>query len=230
MWRLAQSASTKLVTRAARAALGPRGLTQRGRSRSWLDDHGWWVVVVEFESFAFEQGSGLAVFADFLWHDRDHLAHSVGGRVGREGRVLEQHGGDLAYPFEDEQRFERRAHELAARAAAEIDAWRLAFPDLASWSAHLSDTADGEGLWRQFDAGICAALVGQRNAAIHWLGRAAQSSSASDAPGWEAAAHRDARHLTALLADDEARFREEVERRARRTRARLHLPAQALSV
>jgi hypothetical protein len=143
--------------------------------------------------------------------------------------VLDQHGGDLAYPFEDEQQFGRRADALAARAAAEIDAWRLAFPDLASWSAHLSTTADGGGLWRQFDAGICAALVGRRDAAIHWLGRAAESSSASDAPEWEAAAHRDARHLAALLAEDAARFRQEVERRARRMRERLHLPARALS-
>ena len=27
--------------------LGPLGLRQKGRSRVWLDDHGWWLIAVE---------------------------------------------------------------------------------------------------------------------------------------------------------------------------------------
>src|SRR5690242_5082457 len=37
-----ESEATKAVGRAAREVLRPLGLVQKGRSRTWLDDHGWW--------------------------------------------------------------------------------------------------------------------------------------------------------------------------------------------
>jgi hypothetical protein len=43
--------------------LTPLGLTQRGRSRLWLDDHGWWLIVVEFQPSAWSRGSHLNVSA-----------------------------------------------------------------------------------------------------------------------------------------------------------------------
>ncbi|MDG5809477.1 hypothetical protein P9869_44140 [Streptomyces ossamyceticus] len=38
----------RIITSAARESLKPLGLAQRGRSRLWIDDHGWWLGVVEF--------------------------------------------------------------------------------------------------------------------------------------------------------------------------------------
>jgi hypothetical protein len=39
----------RLVAQAAKEVLSPLGLTQKGRSRVWLDDHAWWLGVVEFQ-------------------------------------------------------------------------------------------------------------------------------------------------------------------------------------
>ncbi|WP_327170127.1 hypothetical protein OG471_00630 [Streptomyces sp. NBC_01336] len=38
----------RIITSAARESLKPLGLTRRGRSRLWIDDHRWWLGVVEF--------------------------------------------------------------------------------------------------------------------------------------------------------------------------------------
>lgn len=66
----------RIVTSAARESLEPLGLARRGRSRLWVDDHGWWLGVVEFTPPR-TAGSGLHVGAMWLWHDVDHLAFHV---------------------------------------------------------------------------------------------------------------------------------------------------------
>ena len=156
---MAQSAATKLINRAARERLKALGLTQKGQSRLWLDDHGWWVIGVVFETFAHVQGSQLVVLADFMWHRRDYVAYAVGGPV------RDQDDRELACRFEDEETFERCAAMLADRAVAEVAALRSQFPSLQAWADHLDHVA-GEDSWRQFDAAMAAALTGdeQRDA------------------------------------------------------------------
>jgi hypothetical protein len=58
------SAPSRLLNAAAREVLKPIGLIQRWKSRTWIDDHGCWLIVVNFESSAFSKGSYLAVSAD----------------------------------------------------------------------------------------------------------------------------------------------------------------------
>lgn len=66
----------RIITSAARESLKSLGLARRGRSRLWIDDHGWWLGVVEFTPPR-TAGSGLHVGAMWLWHDVDHLAFHV---------------------------------------------------------------------------------------------------------------------------------------------------------
>jgi hypothetical protein len=226
---VAQSAATKLVNRAARQHLRPLGLQQRGRSRLWLDDHGWWVVAVDFESSAYAQGSRLAVFADFMWHGRDYLAYAVGGRVRERGRLLDQDGRELSCDFDgDEETFERCAALLAERAAAEVAAWREGFPTLERW-AHYLDRTTNSDLWRQYDAAMAAALTGDAKRARRWFGRVLKHRSDPDlfddpSEDWVVQAQRDAQALRQLLDDPEA-FVSLAEQRARSMREHLGLPA-----
>ncbi len=67
---------------AARAALLPLGLIQRGRSRVWLDDRGWFLIVVEFQPSSWSKGSYLNVAAMWLWRDKDYLSFDYGGPDG----------------------------------------------------------------------------------------------------------------------------------------------------
>jgi len=59
------------IAKAARAALGSIGCVRRGRSRTWLDDRGWWVGVIEFQPSSWSKGSYLNVGASFLWAAED---------------------------------------------------------------------------------------------------------------------------------------------------------------
>jgi hypothetical protein len=209
---VAQSAATKLINRAARERLKPLGLTQKGQSRLWLDDHGWWVLGVDFESFAYAQGARLVVFADFMWHGRDYVAYSVGGRVTADGR-------ELACRFEDEDTFAGCAAMLAERAVVEITSLRAEFPSLRSWADHLDGTA-GNDFWLQFDAGTAAGLTGDADRARRWLARVIGTDDDRD---WAVTARREAQALSDL-AGDTGEFTASVRERARAMRGNLGLP------
>jgi hypothetical protein len=44
-----QHPHTKLINAAARDVLRPMGIVQKGRSRLWYDNHGWWAGLIEFQ-------------------------------------------------------------------------------------------------------------------------------------------------------------------------------------
>jgi hypothetical protein len=66
------SFASRLLVAAARARLQPLGLRRFGRSRQWIDDHDWWLCVIDFSASQWSQGSGLTVGAMWLWQDVDH--------------------------------------------------------------------------------------------------------------------------------------------------------------
>lgn len=72
----------RLIVEQARAALGPLGLTQRGRSRSWIQDHGFWVVLVEFQSHKWDPGTFLNVGVCWLWRPKEYYTFDYGHRIG----------------------------------------------------------------------------------------------------------------------------------------------------
>ncbi|MFD9127049.1 hypothetical protein [Kitasatospora sp. NPDC059571] len=131
----------RIITSAARESLKPLGLAQRGRSRLWIDDHGWWLGVVEFTP-PWTAGSGLHVGAMWLWHDVDQLAFHVDAvRVGSE-------------LFRTEDQFTPLALELSRQTAANVTALSERFQSLPNVARYLTSRPVRQGfLWDGFDAG-----------------------------------------------------------------------------
>src|SRR5690349_3307368 len=88
--RMPTHPANAILTRAAREVLRPMGLVQKGRSRVWLDDHGWWVIVVEFQPSGFGVASYLNVGICWLWDfSKDHWHFDVGNRIPGAGASFE---------------------------------------------------------------------------------------------------------------------------------------------
>ncbi len=103
---------TTILNRAAREAFRPLGLVQRGRSRTWLADHGCWLIIVELQPSGWGKGSYLNVGAMWLTYPYSHLAFHDGYR---------QHDFE---PFRGSGQFEEAAAALCATAAARVAAFR----------------------------------------------------------------------------------------------------------
>jgi uncharacterized protein DUF4304 len=141
----------KVLAEAARQTLRPLGLRRKGRSRTWLDDHDWWLLVVEFQPSSWSRGSYLNVGPMWLWFPAGpHLHFDVFGRVE---------------PFigaEDEEQWSAAAARLAQAAAAETQKLRETITDPAAAALFIEAAgARGHASHPDLNGGIAHGLAGQ---------------------------------------------------------------------
>lgn len=203
------SQHSRLLTLAARKQLGAIGCTQKGRSRFWFDDHGWWAASVEFQPSSWSKGSHLNVGAMWLWHPADHWVFNEFARVAP---FHERH---------DDAQFRDVASRLAEHAAAEVRALRRKFASVESVARYLLQKP-AEGLWPNYQAAIAASLIGDTAAAkAHFDAVAAIPAVAP----WEWVSDVQARaNRLALSFTSLERAREAIAVEVARTRAKLGLP------
>jgi len=202
-----------LLASAASAALLPLGCTRKGRSRTWLDDHEWWVGVVEFQPSAWSKGSYLNVGVRWLWYENDHFSFDTA--LGAHGSRVE-----AFHEFDDTDAFEQSARVLAQRARTEVLALRDQMSSLRRTSEFLESRRLEDSVWGSYHAGVAAGLVGDSGAATaHFAKVLAEKSDFN----W---VRQLKGRTTALLesVEDTARFRLAIDSVVRRTRARLKLP------
>ena len=133
---MAMRQADRLIRQAAREALAPMGLFQKGQSRVWLDDNGWFLTLVEFQPITWSQGACLNVGASFLWEQGAAFAAELPynytfGATFRERDHVEYAGDDAA--------FYQAMLDMAEHAAGRAAEYRtqLAAPDAACglWEA-----------------------------------------------------------------------------------------------
>ncbi|KAB2347528.1 hypothetical protein [Actinomadura rudentiformis] len=150
---MADASPSRLLAQAGREVLRPMGLKQRGRSRTWLDDHDWWVVVVEFQPSAWSQGSHLNVGVMWLWSAKDFISFDFadGGSPRTVGHI----------GFQDQAQFAEVAHDLAETAAEQVNDFRERFSSLNAVSEQLtSRLSEKPGVWDWYHAAVAAGLAG----------------------------------------------------------------------
>lgn len=83
-----------ILNAGARDVLKPMGLVRKGRSRTWLDDHGWWLIVVEFQPSGFSKASYLNVGICWQWSavPKSYLSFDMGSGVPGAGANFESEG------------------------------------------------------------------------------------------------------------------------------------------
>ena len=142
-----------LIARAAKDALQPLGFQRKGRTRTWLLDCDWWLVVVEFQPSGWSKGSYLNVAAHWLWSSSGHLTFDHGYRV------------DRFIEFESSDQFASAACDLAESAAVEAQRLTGLFSSVEATAAELDAqeecrTDRTHGGWPEYNAAIAAGLAG----------------------------------------------------------------------
>ncbi len=197
------------IATAARTILKPFGCVQKGRSRMWLDDRGWWLGVVEFQPSGWSKGSYLNVAASFLWDADDHLSYddSAGDRPWHDA-------------IEGES-FLEKATELATRARAALVELRERHANPARTATWLS-AREHFSNWTHFHAAIAHGLSGNVSASQKHF-RAAILAGSDATWDWVVELNRRCESLAGIVADTH-RFRTTIEDAIHRTRDKMRLP------
>ncbi|WP_433204112.1 hypothetical protein ACQP00_35325 [Dactylosporangium sp. CS-047395] len=216
-----------LITAAARDALQPLGLRQRGRSRLWFDDRGWWLILVEFQPSSWNQGTYLNVGAMWLWPPRNVWTFDEGGRLrwqpdGAYFAATEpgRTGATEFLAFDGDEQFAqdlRLVADVARRRTLEL---REQLRDLPAVVDHLtrgSAVSGADPRWRALHRGVAAGLNGDEAMAGHHF---SQVAAGDLDPPYVIALARQAAELRALAGDPPA-FRARIEQDVEATRRNL---------
>ena len=108
----------KIIHSAAKAVLKEEGLFQKGNSRTWIDDNGWYLTIVEFQPSGYMKGTYLNVAIHYLWREIDYFTFDYGSRIG-----------DFKAFVGDAEQFQNEMTELAQIAIRQVQEYRR-FSDL----------------------------------------------------------------------------------------------------
>jgi len=156
-------AHTKAIAKAAKATLHPLGLRQKGQSRLWIGDNGWWLGIVEFQPSGFSKGSYLNVAAHWLWSDQGHISFDLGSGPDWDSRVADFEACEPGEPFDE------AAGRLASVAAQSFSALAGRLPSIEETADVLlsreANSSAAAGSWSTYHAGVAAGLAGRSNEA-----------------------------------------------------------------
>ena len=206
-------AHSKLLNQAAQEVLAPEGVFQKGRSRTWIDDHGWWIIVIEFQPSSWTKGSYLNVGASWLWHEKDYFSFDTDSR---ERPFIEYLNNDQFAP---------EARKLAELALRQTLALRRQFASVRLAAGFLEKRlkVSRSGGWAVFHAAISLGCVGEVRRARACF---KQIEALPVEHPWHAAL-KDAAAEYAVLLDDRPKFLDHVRRTILKTRGLLKLPERS---
>ena len=67
-------AYNRIIKEVCKQILLPLGVFQKGTSRLYIDDNGYFFTVVEFQPSSYSKGTYLNVALHFLWNERDYIS------------------------------------------------------------------------------------------------------------------------------------------------------------
>ena len=64
----------QIIKQLCKDILLPIGVFQKGTSRTYIDDNGYFFTVIEFQPSAYAKGTHLNVALHFLWNEREYIS------------------------------------------------------------------------------------------------------------------------------------------------------------
>lgn len=201
----------KLLKKIAKERLKPHDIYQQGQSRTFLQDKGWYTIVIEFQPSSWSKGTYLNIGIDLHIYPRDHFAFLYGHRE----KGFEE--------FKDQQQFENLTHRLCDFIIKRVDALNKKFKDIRSAKKNLRTEAADE-TWRLYYFAVLNALVGDLTKAKHQLKKVRSEKCEHD---WEVKRREVVDNILHWLEDLET-FEEKMKNLIHETRQLKKLPAVVL--
>jgi hypothetical protein len=146
----------RLLKRVAAETLEPLGLIQVGRSRTWVDDHGWWAIVFAFDASGFGRGTYLRVGVSLLWRPVGGLAFDTDLR--HRWKIATSRSEAEFVEAGSPEQFERDVRAFTDGAVGHLRSIQERPGGLASLADRLSGS---DGFWDRYHRAIVLGLTGE---------------------------------------------------------------------
>lgn len=154
---------SKPMLSAATATLTPCGLVRWPKPRVFVDDQGWYCIVVGLQSHKHRPVGLLDVGVDFHWFARDYFAYHLGGaRVTDAARAP---NGEFELGAKTPAAVKVKVQAMVDCALERVLALRRSLADLPSARAAILGAVTAGDPWSLYDAGLIEALTGDPIAA-----------------------------------------------------------------
>lgn len=88
----------KIIKKLCKEILLPAGIFQRGSSRLYIDDNGYFFTLIEFQPSPWSKGIYLNIALHFLWNEKDYFSYDFPFTGSRVREYVEYH---------DDEQFEK---------------------------------------------------------------------------------------------------------------------------
>ncbi len=119
----------------------PDDVFQKGNSRVYLDDNGWFFTVIEFQPYTLGKGTFLNAGLSFLFNQQDYLSFSY--QIDHDTRI-----GGRFIQYQDDEQFERDVREYVLLANEYISKYRE-FADIEYAKKYIVNELD-DGNWNPY--------------------------------------------------------------------------------
>ncbi|SFN56512.1 hypothetical protein SAMN05421594_3264 [Chryseobacterium oleae] len=141
---------SKIINKTAKKVFRPYDIKQKGKSRIWLDDKGWYTTVIEFQPFTGREGSTLNVGINFNWHEQVYFSFDIGS--GQDVDFIEYDG--------NEDRFSKEIEKLCDLALNKVLEYRENLQNIQKAKPFiLSQIYTSEDIWGNYHKGTICGLT-----------------------------------------------------------------------
>jgi hypothetical protein len=102
----------QIIKQLCKDTLLPLGVFQKGSSRIYIDDNGYFFTVIEFQPSAFAKGTHLNIALHFLWNEREYISFDF--PLGQHIRIKE------FVEYQNDEQFTREVTQYAQEAAKQV--------------------------------------------------------------------------------------------------------------
>ncbi|MRX41090.1 hypothetical protein GJU43_17530 [Flavobacterium sp. LC2016-23] len=147
---MAQDDHSKIINKVAKEKLGPYGIVQKGKSRLWIDDQGWFIILIEFQPFTRKKGTTLNVGINFNWLNNEYFSFDIGYR---------QDTGFVEYQTDNQ--FMKEVELYCDKAIEIILNFRNNLQNNNRKNFILNYTFTSESLWGNYHKGTILGILGE---------------------------------------------------------------------
>lgn len=199
----------KLLKTISKGRLKPQGIVQKGNSRTFLYDGGWYVIVIEFQPSSWGKGSFLNIGIDLNFYPREYFTFSYGYREKDFSSV------------ESEEQFAELINSYCDYTIQRVQTLKESLKDIRTAVGTIHDRSFKDDPWDYFDLAILYGLTGQIKLAKSFLNKLKDMACTHD---YEFERQKVAIELVDI-ADDIEKFVERVNKLLAQTRLLKKLPS-----